>query len=103
MPLTLKAINAELAKLDHTARLESAGQYFYFQGGEATDWLDRTVQVSKVSSLTLEQWIGEFDKLKKRNAESFRAAKGKSAVKGKKEPHARSARSRLNSLETGQT
>jgi hypothetical protein len=78
MPLTLKAINAELAKRGHTARLESAGQYFYFLGGEATDWLDRTVQVSKVSSLTLEQWIEAFDKLKKRNAEILRTAKGKS-------------------------
>src|ERR1039458_216562 len=30
MPLTLKAINAELAKRGHTARLEKAGPYFYF-------------------------------------------------------------------------
>jgi hypothetical protein len=34
----------------------------------------------KVSSLTLEPWIEEFDKLKKRNTEIFRAAKGKSAM-----------------------
>jgi len=84
MPLALKAINAELAKRGHTARLEKAGPYFYFFGGEAADWLDRTVQVPKVNSLTLDQWIEEFGKVKKRNAEIFRAAKNKTAVKAKK-------------------
>jgi hypothetical protein len=77
MPLTLKAINAELTKRGQAARLENAGDYFYFLGGEADDWLDRTVQVSKVSSLTLEQWIEEFGKLKKMNADIFGAARGK--------------------------
>jgi len=73
MPLTLKAVNAELAKRGHTALLENGGGYFYFVGGETADWLDRTVQVPKVSSMTLEQWVEEFDKLTKRNAEIFRA------------------------------
>lgn len=77
MPLTLKAINAELATRGHRARLEKAGPYFYFLGGEATDWLDRTVSVPKVSSLNLEQWMEEFGKLKKRNAEIFSGGKGK--------------------------
>lgn len=77
MPLTLKVINAELAKRGHTVRLEKAGPYFYFVGGEAEDWLDRTVPVPKVSGLALDQWIEEFEKLKKRNAEIFRAGKSK--------------------------
>ena len=33
------------------------------------NWLDRAVNVPKVSSLTLEQWIGEFNRLKKLNEE----------------------------------
>jgi hypothetical protein len=33
----------------------------------ANNWLDRTVNVPKVSSLTLEQWIDEFNRLKKAN------------------------------------
>jgi hypothetical protein len=37
--------------------------------GEAADWLQKTVQVPTISSLTLEQWIGEFERLKKLNAE----------------------------------
>ncbi len=78
MPHTLKTINAELAKRGHIARLEKAGDYFYFFGGEAAAWLDKTVRVPKVSSLTLEQWIEEFDRLKRLNAEIFRAATKKS-------------------------
>ena len=67
MPLTLKAINAELFK--RGVRLERASGYFYFMGGEAARWLDRTVRVPKVSSLTMEQWIGEFGRLRKLNAQ----------------------------------
>jgi hypothetical protein len=37
------------------------------------------VRVPKVSSLTLDQWIAEFGKVKERNAEIFRAAKGKAS------------------------
>jgi hypothetical protein len=70
MPLTLKAINAELAKRGHLVRLErGSGDYFYFMGGDAREWLDRTVPVPKVSSLTLEQWVQEFNRLKKVNHE----------------------------------
>jgi len=79
MPLTPKVINAEPTKQGHTARLEHGDGYFYFLGGNSADWLDRTVSVPKVSSLTLDQWIEEFDKLKKLNAEIFRAGKGKAS------------------------
>ena len=41
MRLMLKAINDELAKRGHTARLAKASGYFYFEGGEAEEWLDR--------------------------------------------------------------
>lgn len=77
MPLTLKTINAELAKRGYDTRLEKADGYFYFFGGEAADWLDRTVRVPKVSSLTLEQWVEEFGSVKKRNAAISRMATDK--------------------------
>ena len=77
MPLTLKAVNAELAKRGHTVVLENGGGYFYFVGAEAAGWLDKTVRVPKVSSLTLDQWIAEFDRLKKLNAEILGAGKNK--------------------------
>ncbi len=70
--LTLKEINSELAKRGHRARLVKAPGYFYFFGGEAADWLDRTVRVPTLSSLTLAQWLAEFQRLKKLNADILR-------------------------------
>jgi hypothetical protein len=48
--LTLKAVNAELAKHGHKAQLGNGGGYFSFWGGEAQDWLDSTASVPKLSS-----------------------------------------------------
>jgi len=65
-------INEELAK-PGSARLEKGDGYFYFSGDEATNWLDRTVNARSLSSLSLDQWMGEFDRLKKLNKEILRA------------------------------
>ena len=67
--VTLKAVNDELARRGHHARLEKASGYFYFWTEDAADWLDRTVRVDKITSFTLDQWVGEFLRLKKLNAE----------------------------------
>jgi hypothetical protein len=75
MRLTLKTINNELAKRGHMARLAKASDYFYFHLGEAADWLDRVVRVPTVSSLSLEQWLEEFERLKKVDAELFKPVK----------------------------
>ena len=69
MRITLKAVNDELARLGYTARLAKGDRYFYFHFGEAADWIDRTVDAPTINSRTLEQWIGEFHRLKKLNAE----------------------------------
>ena len=61
MRLTLKAINDELAKRNYAARLAKSTGYFYFQFGEAAFWLDRTVNVPPLESLTLSEWITEFE------------------------------------------
>lgn len=72
MRLHLKVINDALARLGHTARLEKGGGHFYFKSGEAADWLDRTVGVRTINSLTLKQWIEEFRRLKERNEQIMR-------------------------------
>ncbi len=72
--LTLRAINEELARHGISAVLEKGDGYFYFRTGEAAGWLDRTVRVPTVNSFTLEQWIGEFKRLKKLNAEILKDA-----------------------------
>jgi len=66
--VTLKAVNDELARRGHHARLEKASGYFYFWTEDAADWVDRTVRVEKISALTLDQWVGEYLRLKKLNA-----------------------------------
>jgi len=43
--LSLKTINGELAKRGFDALIAKGSDYFYFWGGEAADWLDRTVRV----------------------------------------------------------
>ena len=67
--LSLQTVNAELARRGHGARLEKASGYFYFAGGEAEEWLDRSVGVRTLNSLTLKQWMAEFDRLKTLNAQ----------------------------------
>jgi hypothetical protein len=69
MRLTLKAVNEALAELKEDARLAKGDGYFYFESGEAANWLDKTVSVPTLSSMTLEQWIEEFRRLKKLNRE----------------------------------
>ena len=80
----LAIINEELAKRGSDARLEKGDDYFYFMGGEATDWLDRTVNAYRLSSLSLDQWMAEFDRLKKLNMEILRApAQRESTTRGR--------------------
>jgi hypothetical protein len=73
--VTLKAINDQLLRLGHNVRLEKTSGYFYFFGGESTDWIDRTVPGTAVNSRTLEQWVEEFERLKKLNAEIVKSAR----------------------------
>ena len=67
MPLSLKAINSELTKMGINATLAKGVGYFYFQGADAADWLDRTVRVGTLQSLTLEEWIAQYQELKTKN------------------------------------
>jgi hypothetical protein len=73
--VTFKAINDELLRRGHDVRLEKTSDYFYFFGGGATDWIDRTVPGTTVNSRTLEQWVAEFVRLKKVNAEIMHSGK----------------------------
>ena len=55
MKVTLKAINEALNGLVPDVRLAKGDGYFYFTSGETANWLDTTVRVPTLSSLTLEQ------------------------------------------------
>jgi len=69
MRVTAKAIHDELQRAGHDVHVEKGDGYFYFWGGEVNSWLDRTVKVPTLGSLTVEQWVAEFDRLKKLNQE----------------------------------
>jgi hypothetical protein len=84
--ISLKVINSELEGVGSRAVLAKGDGYFYFSGGEATDWLDRTVRVPTLSSLTLEQWIEQYRELKDKNRELLRG--GMSAGAGDRSPNA---------------
>ena len=73
MRITLKSVNHRLAELGADARLEKGDGYFYFSGGKASDWLDRTVNVATLATLTLDQWVDEFQRLNKLNEGMLRA------------------------------
>jgi hypothetical protein len=75
MRLHLKIINDELAKHGHTARLGKGDGYFYFHLGEAADWLDCTVRVRTINSLTLKEWMEEFRRLKHLNEQIMRTVR----------------------------
>jgi hypothetical protein len=81
--ITLKAVNAELARLGHQVLLDKGAGYFYFHTGEAADWLDRTVQVLTLNALTVDEWIAEFQRLKKLNHEIMGKAGRSASVKRK--------------------
>ncbi len=83
--ITLKTVNAELARHGIQTVLSKASGYFYFHTGEAADWLDRTLRVANISALTLEEWVAEFHRLKKVNAEIMRQTKHASSAKSKRE------------------
>jgi hypothetical protein len=70
--LRSKRSTTNWGRLGHDVHLEKGDCNFYFWKGDANNWLDRTVKVTKVCSLTLEQWIGEYDRLKKLNGETIR-------------------------------
>lgn len=67
MRLHLKVINDELARLGYNAELAKGSGHFYFRSGEAADWIDTTVGVRTINSLTLKQWIEEYRRLKALN------------------------------------
>ena len=61
--VTRKMINDALRARGRDESLREGGGYFYFGGGEAVNWLSSSVMVRKISDLTLEEWLKEFDKL----------------------------------------
>jgi hypothetical protein len=60
-------VNDTLRARGRDESLREGEGHFYFGGGEAVNWLTSSVMVRRISDLTLEQWLKEFDSLLKRN------------------------------------
>jgi hypothetical protein len=61
---TAKAVNDALRGRGRDESLRRGGpHYFYFGGGEVVHWFSSSVMVSRLSDLTVMQWLQEFDKL----------------------------------------
>ena len=78
---TLKTVNDELARLGYAERLAKAKNYFLFTSGDAENWLDRTVGVRTISSLTVKQWVEEYRRLKALNEQILGTLKRGRALK----------------------
>ena len=61
--VTRKMINDALRVRGRGESLRPGNGFFYFGGGEAVNWITNSVRVERVSDLTLEEWLEEFDKL----------------------------------------
>ena len=77
MRVTLKSVNEALAQAGAKSELAKSSGYFFFRGPEADDWIDRTIPVATISSLTLDQWIAEYRRLKSLNQQLLKAPKSK--------------------------
>jgi hypothetical protein len=67
MRTTLKSVNEALAGLGAQARLMKGDGYFYFDSGEAENWLDKTISTRTLSSRTVDEWVQEYHRLKELN------------------------------------
>ena len=65
--VTRKMVNDALRARGRDESLREGEGYFYFGGGEAVNWLTSSVMVRRISDLTLDQWLKEFDSLLERN------------------------------------
>lgn len=62
--LTLASVNKALSALGAKEVLVKGDGYYYFWEGEADRWPQTAVYVYRLNRLSLEQWIGEWKRLK---------------------------------------
>jgi hypothetical protein len=79
--VTRKMVNDALRARGRDESLREGEGYFYFGGGEAVNWLTSSVMVRRISDLTLEQWLKEFDSLLERNKKLERMERRKTPSK----------------------
>jgi hypothetical protein len=81
-------VNDALRERGRDESLREGEGYFYFGGGEAANWLSPTVMVKKLSDLSLEEWLKEFDRI----LENEKKIQRSMSVVEKKKPVAKAKR-----------
>ena len=64
--LTLNKVNKTLQKYDPEVELVKGNGYFYFCGGDCSDWYTSSVYVCRLNQLSLDRWIEEYLSLKQK-------------------------------------
>jgi hypothetical protein len=86
MRLNLRVVNDELARLGLKAELAKGSGYFFFRGGEAGDWIDRTVAARTINTLTLKPWVEEYRRLKALNEQIMKTVRSGSTAAAEDKP-----------------
>lgn len=63
--LTVATVNKELKRLGYSERLYRGDDYFYFADGNSHLWSEDSVYVAHAHELSLDQWVSEYERLKK--------------------------------------
>lgn len=64
MRLTIKRINKELENRGHKGiELVKGEGYFWFTGGETASFRSSSVYVFRLSHLTLDEWVQEYENM----------------------------------------
>jgi len=65
--MKIQTVTKKLKELGFTDELFKGKDYFYFWGDDASTWYSSSVYVTRLNELTLDQWIEEYNTLRKSN------------------------------------
>lgn len=88
--VTRKMVNDALRARGRDESLYPGDGYFYFGGGDAVHWFSSSVMVKRISDLTLEQWLVEFNSLLERE----KKLRSQMAPANEQKPNAKQSRAR---------
>ncbi len=64
MRVTLKNINAALKAKGYKDELFKGYGYFYFMGDDAMNWNSGSVMTPHLTSMSVEEWVQEYEEMK---------------------------------------
>jgi len=68
---TVAQVNKALASKGHNAELMKDGDYYGFFGVDCSEWRTYKLRVTKVTDLTVDQWVAQYERLKLKHEAQF--------------------------------